>query len=476
MTRSRALLLLTILWALIFLPALGTTEYKGEEPRRVLPAVAMLETGNWVVPMLCGEPFLRKPPLVNWLIAASFKATGIQNEWTARLPSVLAVWLLGAGTLLLCASWLGVETSLVAAIIAITHVGMIDKGRMAEIEAEYIALSGLATISWLALHRRKKSVWLQWLLPGLLLGISFLAKGPVNLIFFYPLVLAVLMAGRDWRTLFSPAHFVALGLMFGIFALWAVPYYHEAPANAVQVMAHQSAGRLTSDFNLTNWLTSIPRGLSNFLPWVLLAPLCWQRATVEREGTWFIAARRASVATFFIILLIPGMLPRYSQPLLIPMSLLIAIALRDAPASLLEKWRKFLPWCREAKPSGLVLAGTAVICAGMIIFAIVATVVMRYHEDLRPLGRSINTAANPAEPLYMLDCGYQPFFAYVTTPDVYVARREDLPADARQILLSEREWKKLRKENPAFTVHDTLPLDGKKKLYLVKRAASFPGK
>jgi len=45
----------------------------------------MLETGNWLVPYLGSEPYLRKPPLINWVIAGSFKLTGVRNEWTARL-------------------------------------------------------------------------------------------------------------------------------------------------------------------------------------------------------------------------------------------------------------------------------------------------------------------------------------------------------------------------------------------------------
>ena len=54
----------------------------------------MLETGNWLVPQVGGETYFRKPPLINWLVAASFKIFGQQNEWTARMPSVISVlWL-----------------------------------------------------------------------------------------------------------------------------------------------------------------------------------------------------------------------------------------------------------------------------------------------------------------------------------------------------------------------------------------------
>src|SRR3954465_4668675 len=78
-------------WAAIYLPGLGSLKIKGGEGRRILPAVTMLESGNYLVPQVGSEPYFRKPPLVNWLVAASFKVTGVRNEWTARLPSVLCV-------------------------------------------------------------------------------------------------------------------------------------------------------------------------------------------------------------------------------------------------------------------------------------------------------------------------------------------------------------------------------------------------
>ena len=90
-SRSQALLIILLVWAAIYLPALGSLEIKGEEGRRILPAVRMIETGDYVVPKVGSEPYLRKPPLINWLVAASFKIFGQRNEWTARLPSVLCV-------------------------------------------------------------------------------------------------------------------------------------------------------------------------------------------------------------------------------------------------------------------------------------------------------------------------------------------------------------------------------------------------
>src|SRR5690606_25399854 len=85
------LLLLTLLWAALYLPGLGGPELKGEEGRRVLPGLTMLETGEWVLPHLNGEPYLRKPPLINWVVAGAVRLTGETSEWSVRLPSVLCV-------------------------------------------------------------------------------------------------------------------------------------------------------------------------------------------------------------------------------------------------------------------------------------------------------------------------------------------------------------------------------------------------
>src|SRR5207248_9374044 len=88
--RLRPVLVVLLVWAVIYLPALGSLAIKGEEGRRILPAIGMLKSGNYIVPEVGGNPYFRKPPLVNWLVAASFRIIGVRNEWTARLPSAVA--------------------------------------------------------------------------------------------------------------------------------------------------------------------------------------------------------------------------------------------------------------------------------------------------------------------------------------------------------------------------------------------------
>jgi len=221
MSRPVSFALVILCWAAIYLPGLGSLEIKGEEGRRILPAVTMLETGNYLVPQVGSEPYFRKPPLVNWLVAASFKLTGIRNEWTARLPSVLSVLFVALAFITIARAPLGPNGSLFAALIWLANFGIIEKGRLIEIEALYVSLVALALICWLAWWRQRRSNWLTWTVPWIFLGLGFLAKGPLHLFFFYSVVVAVLYSERELRKLFTPAHFLGLVLMSGIFAAWA---------------------------------------------------------------------------------------------------------------------------------------------------------------------------------------------------------------------------------------------------------------
>src|SRR5438477_12739931 len=92
-TRAANLSIVILVWAALYVPALGSLASKWEEGRRILPGIAMLETGNYLLPHVASETYFRKPPLINCLVSASFKISGHQNEWTARMPSVISVLL-----------------------------------------------------------------------------------------------------------------------------------------------------------------------------------------------------------------------------------------------------------------------------------------------------------------------------------------------------------------------------------------------
>src|SRR5713226_4773191 len=209
-SRIQALVIVLLVWSVVYLPALGSLAVKGEEGRRIFPAIEMLKTGDYVVPQVGSNPYFRKPPLVNWLVAMSFKFFGVRNEWAARLPSALAVLAVAIAFVTVARVSLGPKGSMTAALIWLTNIGMIEKGRLIEIEGLYVSLCGLAIIFWLSFYVQKKSAWLTWTVPFVFLGLGWLAKGPLHLLFFYGVVIAVIWKERRWRALFHPAHFVGM--------------------------------------------------------------------------------------------------------------------------------------------------------------------------------------------------------------------------------------------------------------------------
>jgi 4-amino-4-deoxy-L-arabinose transferase-like glycosyltransferase len=437
MSRAASFCLVIACWAAIYLPGLGSLEIKGEEGRRILPAVTMLETGNYLVPQVGSEPYFRKPPLVNWLVAASFKLTGVRNEWTARLPSVLCVLLVALAFLALSRRSLGPNGSLIAALVWLVNAGMIEKGRLIEIEALYVSLFGLAFIFWLSWWQQRKSGWLAWTVPWIFLGLGILAKGPVHLLFFYSIVVAVLLLEGELRQLFSVKHFAGVLIMIGIFAAWAIPYWQAMPgADVGQNWAVQLTGRFTGDdFKFSSWLMNIPRGLAYFLPWTLLLPLVRQTSWTSNSDRNLARALSWGTALPFLgVNLLPGGLPRYSMPVLVPACWLMAMTL-SAPT---VRWREKL-WSTESRQRFVIV--TAIVASvGLCAYAAVAIPYLQRRSKVKPIAEEIDRLVPKGEPLYAVDPDYQPFLFYVRSRLIYVSRLEDVPTTARYLLIqAERE-------------------------------------
>lgn len=127
LTRLKAFLIVLLFWAVIYIPMLGSPEFKGEEGRRVLPAVHMIQTGNWIVPSVGGVDYYSKPPGINWLVAISFIITGHQSEFAARLPSVLSVLIFVSLLIWVPSNFLSLWGRFIAAVIFLTNFSMIEK-------------------------------------------------------------------------------------------------------------------------------------------------------------------------------------------------------------------------------------------------------------------------------------------------------------------------------------------------------------
>ena len=433
MFRLRPLLLVVAVWAAIYLPALGSFEIRGEEGRRILPAIAMLQSGNYLVPEVGGEPYFRKPPLINWLIAGSFKLLHARNEWTARLPSVVSVLLVAMAFVTIARQSLGRNGSTVAALVWLTNVGMLQKGRLIEIEALYVSVSALATICWLSWWQEKRSPWLTWVVPWAFLGLGLLAKGPANLVFFYAVVIAVLWKSDNWRKLIHPAHLLGILIMLAIFASWAIPLLQASSQSPVlHKWSTQFSGRVTGEFfSFWPWISNVPKSLGYFLPWLLLLPLVrLHKLEPPSEREFARALLWGAAVPLIVVGLIPGGAPRYSLPALTPFCWFIGLVF-DRDAVTQPSWMPF-----RLAPAWLRLGRLFVALAmlfGLIGFPIMAAV-MKNRPKVRNIAAEINAAVPAHETLYAVDPNYQPFFFYMRAPVKYVGSVDEVPYDAHFFL------------------------------------------
>lgn len=363
-----AYLAIILFWAVLYLPGLGNREIRGEEWRRTLPGRTMLNTGEWIVTYSGGLPYVRKPPLINWVSAASFKITGRQNEWTARLPSVLLMLGGALGIYAFSKRVMGGDAAFVGTVFFLTSVGCIEKGRIAEIEVYYIALTGVAFAAWLAGFTGRLNRWVAWMAAGFFLGLAFLSKGPVHLLFFYLIVLGACWKTKRWNELWSLPHLAGLALCLAMILAWAIPFMQgygrliqeqpwlvqDASMGALDSWRHELASRVTGEeeSSTKDWLVRGPRALVMFLPWLLFVPLWWRKGVVEsvfsdektrrvyRGLCWGVAAG------FAVMVLLPSSSPRYVAPLLGPVALMLGwiVTLHSARVTQINKTWRWIAW------------------------------------------------------------------------------------------------------------------------------------
>ena len=439
-SRPGNLLIVIAVWAALYLPGLGSLAIKGEEGRRILPGITMLQTGNYLVPQVGGETYFRKPPLINWLVAGSFKIFDAQNEWTARLPSVICVLLVAIAFVTVARSSLGERGSAIAALMWLINAGIIEKGRLAEIEALYVSLCALAIIFWLAFWLQNKSSWLIWTIPFVFLGLGWLAKGPLHLVFFYGVVIALVWKQRRWRALFHPAHFVGILIMLGIFAAWAIPFLKAAGhVTATSKWSQQFTGRLRgTDFEFGRWIFNIPHGVLYLLPWIIFLPLVRFGNFAEKDRPLTKALAWGAVVPFLIVDLVPGAIPRYAMPALVPAIWLLAMTFIQESLRW-PQWLSGKSFSFEARRR-IVIGIVIVACLSMWTYAIAVVPRMHQGQLIKRLAAQVESNIPRGEVIYALDPNYQPIFFYMTSKLVYAGEIDEVPVDARYLFVRpERE-------------------------------------
>ncbi len=191
---------LAILLLLYVVPGLiGHDPWKQDETYVFGIIYSMLQSGDWVVPMVAGEPFMEKPPLFYWVAVLFTKLLSppLALHDAARLASGFFTL-----TALFCIErcgrlWWGEPAGRMTAIALMSSVALVFHGHI--METDIALLAGFA-MALLGLSGARDGSWKSGLLLGCGVGVGFLSKGMLA-----PGVLALVciilpFCFREWRT------------------------------------------------------------------------------------------------------------------------------------------------------------------------------------------------------------------------------------------------------------------------------------
>jgi 4-amino-4-deoxy-L-arabinose transferase-like glycosyltransferase len=156
----------------------------------------MLQSGNWLVPLLDGKPFIDKPVLFHWLQGASVLLLG-ETEFAARLPTALAALGLFAMTRWVGTTLFSAEAGTLGAIMFATIPATFALANIAIFDMVF-ALFLFGAVGCLLVAAKQSSVRIELYGYGLL-TLAVMTKGPVALLLVALLLAAAFVASSETR-------------------------------------------------------------------------------------------------------------------------------------------------------------------------------------------------------------------------------------------------------------------------------------
>lgn len=263
-------LLLFVATCALFLGRLDHPLLEPDEARYAEIPRQMLAEGRVLTPVLHGEDYWQKPPLLYWLVMLSYQCFGV-HDWAARLiPALAGILCVGVTT-----AW-GWRT--------VGFWAGLTSGAILTLSARYLYLAGMLTMDGLLgafvliglaaghlamTEPRWRTCWSLAASAACVLGI--LTKGPVALVLVVPPLVALAFLDRRAR-FWSMREMAIYG---GIVALGAGPWFLtmmiQAPSAASEFLWLHNIARFFApvDHEKPAWFF-LPSLLVGTLPWSLL--------------------------------------------------------------------------------------------------------------------------------------------------------------------------------------------------------------
>lgn len=268
--RGSLMLLLFAVTCVLFLGRLDHPLLEPEEGRYAEIPRQMLAEGRVLTPVLHGEDYWQKPPLLYWLVMLSYQTFGV-HDWAARLiPALAGIFCVGVTTLW---AWrtLGFWTGFVSGAMLTLSVRFLYLAGMLSMDGLLCAcvLTSLACGHLAMIEERRRTRWS--LLAAAFCALGILTKGPVALALIAPPLIGLAFLDRRCRFWSKLEGIAYLGLIALLAGPWFVLMAWSAPdaAGDFYWLHHLARYVAPVDHEKPAWFY-LPSLLLGTLPWSLL--------------------------------------------------------------------------------------------------------------------------------------------------------------------------------------------------------------
>ena len=321
---NKYMVLLVLAGIAVFFVNLDAIYINIMEARNFITAREMLNDNNWIFTTMNAEPRYEKPPLPTWLTAISMSIFGIEGLFGLRLPSaIMGLILVVFIYKFLLKITRNIELSFLAGLIATTSFYIVYSSRDGQWDIHTHSFMILAIFFLYKLYNSTKNWYLFATISGLFIGCSILSKGPVSL---YALFLPFLIAyGFIYKFKGTKERWKAIALLVVVALIsggWWNLYVYLFDTRPVAEITSQETGRWLN-YNVRPfyyyWSFFIQSGLWTIPSFVaLLYPYLKDRVSNKKAYKFTLFWTLASV---FLLSIIPEKKSRYLLPVLIPMAM-----------------------------------------------------------------------------------------------------------------------------------------------------------
>lgn len=281
LTERHTLQPIHLLWIiLLMLPFalflnLGLMPLISDEPTRGIVSLEMMISGNYITPTINGEYYYNKPPLFNWLLCGFMEASGRQDEFILRLPTVISLLLMGLVIFLLSRKSLGKHYALLTSLLWITSARILFWDSFQGLIDITYALVTLTSFAALYYFSQQKKWLLLFVTTYFLAAAGYLMKGMPSIAFQGISLLVWLIYDKNFRKLFTWQHLAGLVTFAAITGTYYYAYLQTNSLNDLFATLVDQSNRIQdkegSFWSWTGHLFTFPLEMFyEFAPWTIL--------------------------------------------------------------------------------------------------------------------------------------------------------------------------------------------------------------